>query len=389
MDFKKLFCELTSHTYPSPHEKELLPLLPKDIQEDEFGNYFIKIGDSNSMFTCHLDTATSAYTKVNHVFDGKFIKTDGKSILGADDKAGTVVMLWMIENKIPGLYYFFLAEEIGCQGSKKLSAKWKENKELFGKINKVVAFDRKAYKSVITHQFGRTCSDEFAKDLATKLNALDSTFVYEADPTGLYTDSAQFKSIIPECTNISVGYFDQHMMVEKQDIEFLEKLCNAVIKIDWDALVVKRDPEKDNDYGTRYQSDYDDYAYGNYSSNNYSRNNRNQTWNSNHSSYRHNSNNSFNKGKDKIEIEFWYDDKFQYLSEFSTKGTDLVEVKLCEERVAYETKLIAEMFYILKIDYVNITWDGLKCEITSNYKDNLSVLTRSDLYEFLPELKYV
>jgi putative aminopeptidase FrvX len=55
----------------------LFHLLPKDLNEDEFGNLFIKIG-GDVMFTSHLDTATKA--TVNHVFDGK-TKTDGKSIL--------------------------------------------------------------------------------------------------------------------------------------------------------------------------------------------------------------------------------------------------------------------------------------------------------------------
>ena len=40
-----------------------------------------------------------------------------KTILGADDKAGMVILLYMIEKKIPGLYYFFIGEEVGCIGS--------------------------------------------------------------------------------------------------------------------------------------------------------------------------------------------------------------------------------------------------------------------------------
>ncbi len=383
IDVKKLFCELTSHTYPDGKEKEMFHLLPEGVQEDEFGNKFMKVGEnSNTMFCSHLDTATSAYTKVNHVFDGKFIKTDGKSILGADDKAGTVIMMYMIHHKVPGLYYFFLAEEVGCQGSKKLAAKWKENKELFGKINKVVAFDRKAYKSIITHQFGRTCSDEFAKDLAKKYNDLDTTFVYEADPTGLYTDSAQFKTFIPECTNISVGYYDQHTMQEKQDIEFLEKVCKASVKIDWDKLIIKRDPDKDNDYGNRsnHHHYYDDGDY-NYNSNRGS--------SSNNSSYTQNWGSKHKPKDNSVEVEYWYDDKFQYLSEFHTKGKSITEVKISDERIAYETKLISQIFHYLEIEFTDLVWDGIKLEVNTKQRETASILNREDLYEFLPELKYV
>ena len=70
------------------------------LEKDEFGNLFIKIGESDVMFTSHLDTATSANTDVNHVIVDNIIKTDGKSILGADDKAGVTIMLNMIKNNI-------------------------------------------------------------------------------------------------------------------------------------------------------------------------------------------------------------------------------------------------------------------------------------------------
>jgi hypothetical protein len=44
------------------------------------------------MFTSHLDTATSANTKVNHVFEDKLLRQTVTSILGADDKAGVTIM---------------------------------------------------------------------------------------------------------------------------------------------------------------------------------------------------------------------------------------------------------------------------------------------------------
>src|ERR1019366_3265993 len=118
INIKDKFLELTQRTYPHGTERDIFHLLePFDLQEDEFGNLFIKIGESDVLFTSHLDTATSASTSIKHVFEENIIKTDGFSILGADDKAGVTVMLYMIENQIPGLYYFFLGEEVGCIGS--------------------------------------------------------------------------------------------------------------------------------------------------------------------------------------------------------------------------------------------------------------------------------
>ena len=43
---------------------------------------------------------------------------------------------------------------------------------------------------------------------------------YKKDEGGVYTDSAEFTDIIPECTNISVGYYKEHTVNETQDIQY-------------------------------------------------------------------------------------------------------------------------------------------------------------------------
>jgi len=240
------FLKLTKYTYPHGTESQLLSYLPKNYKEDGFGNFYYEIGDSSTMFTCHLDTADHKQKKVTHVFTDNIISTDGKSILGADDKAGMTVLLYMISKRVPGLYYFFIGEEVGCVGSIKLSSNWGKTK--FSKyINKVVSFDRRGTKSVITHQlYGRCCSDEFAQELANRLNLSNRKISMVTDNTGIMTDSASFVSLVPECTNISVGYYKEHTIGEHQDIEFLKNICHASSKIDWETLPIKRDPKRFN-----------------------------------------------------------------------------------------------------------------------------------------------
>jgi len=253
MRITKKFLALTKLTYPHGKERQLLCHLPEGYQEDGMGNYFIQIGDSPStMFTCHLDTADSSQSRVKHVFDGNIIRTDGTSILGADDKAGMTVVLYMIEKKVPGLYYFFIGEEVGCVGSGKLAACW--TKTEFSKyITKIVSFDRRGTDSIITYQMlGRCCSDEFAQELADRINATGNKMCMELDETGIFTDSAKFVNLVPECTNISVGYQNEHTGRECQDIDFLRRLCNAVAKVDWESLPVKRDPSEEDEYDCYY-----------------------------------------------------------------------------------------------------------------------------------------
>lgn len=258
MNIKQTFLNLTSKTYPFGFEAELESLLPKGFYQDSNGNYFYKIGDSKTAFTSHLDTACKEQVNVKHVFEGDLIKTDGTSILGADDKAGVTILLYMIEKNVPGLYCFFIGEEVGCVGSG-LAAKdayWKN-------YNRMISFDRRGTTSVITHQSSkRCCSDIFGKELAKQLNR--SGLEMKLDDTGVYTDSAEFVEVISECTNISVGYYSEHTKSERQDIKHLEQLCKAVVRVDWENLPTKRDPKKTEykSYGVKtYTSKYSSSSY--------------------------------------------------------------------------------------------------------------------------------
>jgi Peptidase family M28 len=245
----QLFMQLTSRTCPHPYEdamyRESLERLAWD--RDEFGNYWKTVGDgeSRSLFTAHLDTADHGDPKdVVHMRDAKgMLCTDGKTILGADDKAGVVVLLKMIERNVPGDYVLFAGEEVGCDGSRD----WAEKNAAEAKLrwDRVVSFDRRGFDSVITEQSpGRTCSDTFAHVLASELNDYKDgkLFKFQPDPTGSFTDSHVFSEDVPECTNISVGYDGAHMNSEKQDLGFLEALIDAVCEVDWEKLPVVRDP---------------------------------------------------------------------------------------------------------------------------------------------------
>lgn len=235
MNIRNTFLALTKKTYPHGFEDKLVGFLPRGHYKDTHGNYFYKIGESKTAFTCHLDTACKEQVNVIHKFEGNIIRTDGKSILGADDKAGLTVLLYMIEKNVPGLYCFFIGEEVGCIGSG-LASKDANFKE----YDRMISFDRRGTESIITFQSStRCCSDIFAKALAEEFNKFELNM--KPDDTGVYTDSAEFTGVIPECTNISVGYYREHTHEENQDISHLIKLCNASVKVNWDSLPTKRD----------------------------------------------------------------------------------------------------------------------------------------------------
>lgn len=259
-----LFLKLTEYTWGYGQEHELLKYLPKGIKEDEEGNYFIEIGETETMFCSHLDTVAWEKEKVRHDFFKNekghlFVGTTGDTvtrsytdasgktvtreystatILGADDKAGVTILLNMIENNIPGLYYFFVGEESGAIGSKGIV---RRNPDKFTKYKRCIAFDRRAYGSIISKQMGKVCcSPEFVEALSQEFAR--NGMAYKDDPFGVFTDSASFTSIIPECTNLSVGYFNEHSDDEVQNLTYLLKLCKTVLGIKWESLPTKRNP---------------------------------------------------------------------------------------------------------------------------------------------------
>ena len=231
------FCSLTHKTYPHGTEPDVLKYIKHSLQQDEHSNYFIKIGESNTMFASHLDSATHKSSKVKLITytkeNNKFVSTDGRTILGADDKAGVTVMLYMIENQVPGLYYFFIGEEMGGIGSSNLASDY--SNENLKNIKRCISFDRNGYNSIITDQInGKCCSSIFADALCLEFK--NNGLKLKKDKTGIFTDSANFINIINECTNISVGYFNEHTKREYQNITYLEKLCKAAINIKWEEL---------------------------------------------------------------------------------------------------------------------------------------------------------
>lgn len=242
MNVKEKFLQLTSKTYPHPKDDEVLEFLP-ELTRDKYGNHYKIIGESKSVFAAHLDTADQFQKNVKHVFDkdkqgDEWVGTDGTSILGADDKAGVCVLLYMMEHNIPGIYYFFVGEEVGLVGSGKVSQDFESFDFLQG-VERIISFDRRGFDSIITNQMGRQCcSSDFAQFLIKEYG--NNGLEMKEDPTGIYTDSAIFMDNIPECTNISVGYFHEHSGKEIQNLSFLEDLCESSIKIDWENAPTSR-----------------------------------------------------------------------------------------------------------------------------------------------------
>lgn len=205
---------------------------------DGGGNIHVCLGSSRTIFTSHTDSVhRSEGANTIRKTDTHWYGTD--AALGADDGCGIALMLHMIANSIPGRYIFFRGEECGGIGSSWLAA---EMPDMLSRYDRAIAFDRAGLGDVITFQAGgRCCSDVFAEALADEMN--QDGLMYMPDQTGVFTDTANFIKLIPECTNLSVGYAHQHGPKEELNLRHFLSVAAVVTKIDWEALPTSRDPK--------------------------------------------------------------------------------------------------------------------------------------------------
>lgn len=265
----------------SRHERVLKKHIFRRYEhEEKHGNIIVTVKKpdgslSDTLFSCHTDTVDSQGgikklaidAELDTVFvdkqDSTVVAMDGfkkgkgngkhkfepgvqspkwdNVCLGADDGAGWWLLMEMIDAGVPGTYVFHHSEECGGVGS---SAMRDKETAWLKQFKRAVAFDRRGTTDVIDFQRGgRCCSPEFSKALCDALNA-ESQFGGYKTTNGSFTDTANYIRVIPECTNISVGYHQEHGSSEWLDMGYLKQLRDICLKLDWDALPTVRDPQQ-------------------------------------------------------------------------------------------------------------------------------------------------
>ena len=243
----------------------LPPVLKGFTSVDGAGNLHVdnRIAGSRTLFIAHVDTVHRE-VGANKIRKTKAMWFADGAPLGADDGAGVAMLMHMIHSGINGYYIFSQGEECGGIGAKFVS----KDVNLLSQFDRAIAFDRRGVDSIISHQgWGRCASDTFCQALADALNLHDENLMYMPDDTGVYTDTAEFVDVIPECTNISVGYNSEHSQQESLNIHHFVLLSEAVLHVEWDKLPTDRDPTvpdyKSSKYdtgGTAWWAQYDTKA---------------------------------------------------------------------------------------------------------------------------------
>ena len=234
--------EMLSYTRAHQSEGERLfvdkfinPYNPKVYKTgNEVLAYVVTVGGKKRppvLWSSHVDTVHGKDDPVMQtvVYDesGGFAYKDDGRPLGADDGAGVWLMLEMIDAKVAGTYIFHRGEERGGIGSSGMAL---HHKAWLSQFKWAIAFDRRGDSDIITEQSPGVCaSDDFAKKLAMLINE-GTGLTYAGSPNGIFTDTANYRRLIPECTNLSVGYDNEHTGSETLDTWHLMNLRNAMIR---------------------------------------------------------------------------------------------------------------------------------------------------------------
>jgi hypothetical protein len=248
----------TRRQHDSAGEKDIInryikPLNPVPMYQKtgEVAAYYIKIKHKDGthspiMWSCHTDTMHRGEPETirQEVYVDSFgvmFVDEGAGCLGADNGAGMWLLLEMIQAGVAGTYVFHRGEEIGCWGSRGVVENYPE---FLAEHTHAIAFDRKGTTSVITHQMGgRACSDVLGEELCALFGG-----DYVLDTTGVYTDTAEYVDIIPECVNVSIGYMNEHSSRESLDSAHCVALRDRIISTPWEVwkeLSVVRDPSEE------------------------------------------------------------------------------------------------------------------------------------------------
>lgn len=262
---------------------------PLGAKPDSMGNMILRIGDSPVLFSSHTDSVHTSSGRQRLIYKNGVLKVkhpkpdakakpktvtyswtdkDGKvqtgsyttlgasrnQCLGADDAVGCWIMREMALAGIPGLYIWHRQEESGGVGSAYIAD---NHREVLEGIKAAIAFDRRGFDDVITHQAGGRCaSDIFAESLAGQLPGK-----YRPCSGGVFTDTANYTELVAECTNISVGYDHEHTERESLDLAHALDVRNAMLDFDASKLEFRRNPGE-KDYSSYGSSNWGCYSRG-------------------------------------------------------------------------------------------------------------------------------
>lgn len=229
-------------------------------QNGSFLLYINKEKDWAPCLVAHLDTVHPQPSDYEMVPFSKNTKIWSPSGLGADDRAGVVAILEMLERGHRPHVLFTFDEEIGAVGSNRMLGAVPHEK--MSTVSYFLQIDRRGTQDIV---FYDNDNEKFQKDI---IAASDNYFV---EAIGSFSDISVLMShySIPGA-NISAGYVNEHQLTETMDVVAWNKIVSAAETILKDEKFNQEEynfvpsPPIYGNYGGGSSYLYNNYQYGSY-----------------------------------------------------------------------------------------------------------------------------
>lgn len=231
IDLIKKLCSLT--------QEELIKVLKRYLQDrykeiTVTDKYIVAEGEIPICLCAHLDTVGQK-PPTNIYYDPEAEVMWSPQLLGADDRAGIYSIISIIERGYRPSIIFTTDEEIGAMGARALVSE--KPKCPLENLKAIIELDRHGSNDSVYYDFDN-------KDFERYINKYGFRTAL-----GSFTDISILASAweIP-AVNLSIGYYDEHSLIEHLKLDELENTIVKVCKILDDSLTMPKFTYKEKEY---------------------------------------------------------------------------------------------------------------------------------------------
>lgn len=198
----------------------------REVAGRDFSVFYHKSDLPLPLICVHVDTVRKEKLKI--ISDGKII-VNAYGVLGADDRAGCAIALYLMREGVKAHFGFFDFEEVGGIGSREYCATHEADIKTY--VKTLIGLDRRGGDDATT--YGGECQP--LMDVVAKYG-YKSTF-------GSFTDVANIESVHGVgCVNLSVGFHREHQKNEYLDLEEMRYTASVMPEIIEDVMQIDTSP---------------------------------------------------------------------------------------------------------------------------------------------------
>lgn len=255
MELFNLYSPTGSEEQVSDYICKQLDKLNIPFATDAKGNVFSLLYPNKPLLSAHMDTVqrgtemlfeSERHLIIEESIGGfNYIHSDGKLVIGADDKCGIYAILKLLEVYPETNFLFSVGEERSAKG-----ARYFVKTQDLSLVNYGLVLDRHGYYDICCTQ-NNYGTKEFEKELLTigRRHSMKSAM-------GIFSDCTALNSQI-SCANISIGYEGAHSPNEWCCVEGINHTIRFVAEV-INKITTKFEAPNIVNYSRYFQKSFDD-----------------------------------------------------------------------------------------------------------------------------------